>query len=341
MINAVLIFRDDAGNICAPGHINSLAHERFFTSWAEGKLRRDVVVHLENPDLVEKGLRNTHSPEFQMIGGEAYLAWKKLDDYLSLAPRLLYWHDESESQGQLVTCLDDSMPTVSMFAPDVQKAERAIYKNDKLYTTYYPLTAAVSHTDDWYARDPKEVVRDIILELLAQWTVRDNATILYLLNQSCGLINNIYVSSDKLTPVMFSRMRDEVWRWQINIPHCIATAQAISRIDFEEWEGFGTFVNSPDPEGLDPEHGRLMDTALTCVGAPHDVTYPDYGDAPKGLFLCGPPETLGARSVLMRLHAEVVNHAIVGAPVYGWAWHTYIGTQVTNSRAVVASVLEG
>lgn len=341
MIEAKLVFRDAAGNICPPGHVNSLEPEKFYTEWATGKLRRDVVVHLDNPAAVEKGLRNTSSPEFQLVGGESYWAWSKLDGFLSLVPRFLSLHDDSETQGHLATMIDDSLPSVSMFAPEVQQVKRATYRNNKLYTTYYDLTASVAHTDDWYDRDPEEVVRDIILELLEKWTVRDNATLLYLLNTSCGLINDVCVTQAKFTPVMFSTMRDLLWRWQLATPHCVATAQAISRIDFEEWSGFASFVNQPEPDSLHTEHGRLMDTALFCVGAPHDVTYPDYGDDQKGIFLCGSPDVLGVRSVLVRPRAEVVNHSIVGAPVHGWAWYTHIGTQITNSRAVVAGVLEG
>jgi hypothetical protein len=198
------------------------------------------------------------------------------------------------------------------------------------------------HTDDWYDREPKKVIRDIILELLKKWTMRDNATLLYLLNQSCNLVNDIYVSESKLTPALFVAMRTAVQRWKIRAtPHCVATAQALSRLDFDAWKSMASFVNQPDLNSLSPEHGKLMDTALFCIGAPHDVVYPDCGEYPKDFFLCGSPHELGARSVFVHPKVHVVNHTSIGAPVHGWMWTTHIGTQITNSRAVVAGLLEG
>jgi len=342
MIKAKLVFRDDAGNICPPGHINSLPPAQFYSEWAEGKLWRDVVVTLTDRALVVKGLQDPRSKEFQLVGGETYFAWGELDRYLSLVPRLLYLHDCSDMPGsRLATCLEeDSFRDVAMFAPEVMKAKRATYKNDKLYTTYYDLSADIVHTQDWYDRNPAVVVRDIILELLKKWTVRDNATLLYLLNQSCNLINNVFVAT-AFTPSVFSSMRDEIARWQIETPHLLATAHALSKMDFDAWDSIAKFTNEPGTLGLHPENAILMgNTHLFCLGSPHDISYPDYGAGQKDLFLCGSPDILGVRSVAAEPSCHLVDHTIIGAPMFGWLWYTYIGTQITNSRAVVAGVLK-
>jgi len=326
MISAKLVFRDDAGNLCPPGHINSLTPEKFYTDWAAGKLQRDVVVQITDPTVVERGFRNPHSLEFQLAGVETYYAWGAIDEELLLAPKLLtVYRDLSPAQVLVTRRNNKDFHDIAWHMLKAGVAESIVVRaRGKLYATFYPLSADVSHTADWYDRDPKDVVRDIILELLEKWTKRDNATVLHLLNTACNTINDVFAFKE-LTSFAVDCMRTQVMRWQFSEPqmHVLATARALANMDPEKWKRW---------------HMHPI-----CLGAPHDVTWADYTSSSrdqKDLFLCAAPSALGARGVKIEIQAEPIRNTQTPSTEYGWLWSSEISTQVTNSRAVVAGAFE-
>ena len=322
MIKAKLVFRDAEGNLCPPGYIKSLEPLKLYADWAAGKLIRDVAVTLEKPDMIERALRDPSSPDFHLVGAEAYYAWGELDSELSLVPKLLAMYDNTVPGSQLVTDQEEDFNDVAWHAADVETAEsRVIRARDKMYATYYWLSADVAHTADWYDRDPKEVVRDIILELLQKWTKRDNATLLHLLNTACNQINDIIVFKD-FTLAAFNHIHTQVARWKMLVSHVLATARVLAQADPRMWEDVA----------MEP----------ICLGAPSDVTWVDYAGSSrdqKDLFVCGHPSVLGARGVKVEAEAHPVKNDQTTATEYGWLWSKNVSTQITNSRAVVAGMM--
>jgi hypothetical protein len=327
VFKAQIVFKDEAGQVVS---IDRLSPNEFYSGWAAGKLRRGVEVTAPDWGVIKQGLENPQSPQFQIVCGEVYSTWSELDSQLALPWRLLTLSDVQLDAGQVDRgqAFDSSREVT--FAQELDWVE--IRSTEKYHNHFYWLSAVISHEADWYRRDPKEVVHDMIMELLQQWTVRDNATLLHLLNTSADAINNTY-TFDSFTPIIFNSMKIEIAKWHIESPHCLATARVMASSDFSAWDRFADYTHA-DLNPVVLEDARLMEAYLYCLGSPHDDFYP-LAEGWNELFLCGSPQDLGVRTVGIEPKAEIVKET----GQHGWLWSTYIGTAVTNARAVVAGQL--
>jgi hypothetical protein len=329
MIKADLVFKNVEGQVVPLEHINSMPHHEFFSAWAKGELRRDVEVTLEDPEAVEKGLKDFTSPEFQLVGGEIYDAWNKLDMVLLLPHRFLaHWQDTNP--GSELKVHEADSPVIAPEVKEVKLGEGHI----KYYSHYYWLTAQVAHEQQWYARDPQTVVYDMILELLHQWTMRDNATLLLLMSRSVREEDEPD-RYEALTPNSFANLLTLVSRWAIPVPHCIVTAKVLADLDNPDWPRFCTnMVNQPEDGPAGYSHGRIMDIDTFCIGAPTDAFYPESETSPPDFYMCGMPSQLGVRAIKVETGVKSLEIQLLNEEKHGWIWSTYIGTAVLNSKAV-------
>ena len=356
MIKAEIVFKDSSNSTFPKEMVNNFPPIEFFSQWSKGELRRDVEVILEDTEAVENGLNDFKSPEFQLVGAKVFEAWRDLDSRLSLTKHVLaHWQAPEEQRrgggGKekdklLGAKIHNSYDPV--IAPEVMKMRKKDKLATEYYTEYYWLTASVVHPADWYvAKDPKEVVRDMVLELLNQWTMRDNATLLLLLNNATT-INNSKVCKE-FTPNIFSELLTQVSRWAIPVPHFLATAKVFADLVNPDWERFSEgigknnefiypkWTNIPD----DFEHGRIMDVSVACIGSRHDAFYPikeenDWAD----MYMLGMPSSLGIRAISISPAIESVECLKLHVEERGWLLIAYIGTAILNARAVAMGFLK-
>lgn len=344
MIKANIVFKDEDGQVVPQAVIDDLPPAKFFSMWSKGELRRDIAVVLEDRAAVEKGLKNWKYPEFRLVGAAVFDAWSELHHrQLSLTGKCLaHWEDSSGGGAQL-KIRDSHDPVIAPEVKEVKRSEVHI----EYHTTYYWLQASLIRGAEWYTRDPEVVVYDMIIELLNQWTMRDNATLLCLLKQA-DTINKPETYKD-FTPTTLSHMITQVSRWAIPVPHFIATAEVFAQLDDPDWKRFmsgegewggNKFLPSPGwknvpQQGL--EHGKLLDLGAICIGSPHDAFYPFLKEDASwpDIYLVGMPATLGVRAIHTQPQSLPTEVNVTGEEQRGWLWSTYIGTAVLNAKASV------
>lgn len=348
MISIDLVFRNEEGIVVPAVHINSLDPSEFYQQWANGELRRDVAVTIEDEVTIRRSLQDFKSSEFQLVGAEVFGAWRDLDRNLSLTNHCLaHWTDHSGGHAVGPKVHDSHDPVI---APEVMEVKRDEFKI-QYYTTYYWLTASVLHDAVWYARDPKVVVYDIVMELLNQWTMRDNATLLYLLKQADTI--NKPEAYKLFTPHALANMITQVSRWAIPVSHFIATAEVLAELSDPDWERFmisvgvwekkGSFIRDPKwvNTGTGESPGRLMDLTTLCIGSRHDAFYPFLKDDSSwsDMYALGMPASLGIRAIHTEPQGKAAKATVLDVAQQGWLWSTYIGTAVLNSRAVATALV--
>ena len=278
MIEAQLVFKNPDGNTVP---VDNYSFTNFMAKWASGELQRDIEVQVTSPGSTTQ------------LSAELWDVFLELHHQLSLADKLLACKK-----------VESDTPRFSIYPEGEHQ-----YVFPSLYIV------GSTYGVEEYAEGVQNVVYTTLCHLLQEITNRDNAAVLKLLHESSQTKD--VIAFKQFTPIAFTTMRDEIWKWALPVTSCVGTAEAFSRLDIEEFAGFGK---------LDAQLSMLAGIELVCVGSSHDFIYP-MEESFSPLFMCSAPSHLGVRCVREPLSIQVG----------GFASMT-IATAILSNKAVQAGI---
>lgn len=170
---------------------------------------------------------------------------------------------------------------------------------------------------------------------LAATMVREDNVTRFLLDLAAPIANDL-ISFGAFTPTVFATLRDQVWRWGLQAPHCIMAVD-LQRDIFADTDWHNIY--SPVEKHVIMTEGKLGnigDVEIFTDGFRYDtLKVLEEGE----IYLLAAPATLGAKLPLRPMESEPISkHAVDGSPRRGWWLGAYQATLIGNSKGVSKGV---
>jgi len=170
---------------------------------------------------------------------------------------------------------------------------------------------------------------------LAATMVREDNVCKFLLDQAAPIANDI-ISFGAFTPTVWATLRDQVWRWALQTPHCLLAVDLQKDIFADsDWHG----IYSPVEKHVlftEGKFGEIGGVEVFTDGYRYDtLRVLDEGE----IYMLAAPATLGAKLPLVPMYSEPINkHAVDGSPRRGWWLGQYEAIVIANSKGVSKGV---
>jgi len=357
-----LAFVDKEGNEIPKEEFQKPEYEGggFFQKWADGDIRRDVVVHpgdcITSSDLHAAVTdRLFGSPRSAMAVADNFadkvsflltqlalsthlLAFKTLDD--DTQPAIISLNEGAMEHVELPQPWDGAMfdPSTKRSGMERKKPKRALYPclypNDSEQAGVFLVEKLEASKDNF-----TEFLRDHFRKVLSRLLTKDNEVVLQLLRTAAAAQGDSTLAVKELTAAAFAQSRDMLWRWAYPVSSIVADASTLAGISDDtlvsaiKWRDV-----SVDPQSiLRGDVGRFAGVFTLCLGSPHDPL--QVSSVEKELFLCSLPSRVGIRGVREQLTGHPVDRRILGESSVGVYYLEQIYTVVANSKSVSRLVL--
>jgi len=170
---------------------------------------------------------------------------------------------------------------------------------------------------------------------LAATMVREDNVTKFLLDQAAPIANDI-ISFGAFTPTVWATLRDQVWRWALQTPHCLMAVD-LQRDIFADTDWHGIY--SPVEKHVlftEGKFGEIGGVEVFTDGYRYDTL---RVLASGEIYMLAAPATLGAKLPLVPMYSEPINkHAVDGSPRRGWWLGQYQASVIANSKGVSKGV---
>jgi hypothetical protein len=170
---------------------------------------------------------------------------------------------------------------------------------------------------------------------LAATMVREDNVTRYLLDLAAPIANDV-VSFGAFTPTVWATLRDQIWRWALQTPHCLMAVDLQKDIFADaDWHG----IYSPVEKHVLFQEGKFGEIGGVEVFT-DGYRYDTLRVLQEGeIYMLAAPATLGAKLPLVPMYSEPINkHAVDGSPRRGWWLGQYQATVIANSKGVSKGV---
>jgi len=170
---------------------------------------------------------------------------------------------------------------------------------------------------------------------LAATLVREDNVTRFLLDLAAPIANDI-ISFGAFTPTVFGTLRDQVWRWALQTPHCIMAVDLQRDILADsDWHD----IYSPVEKHVlftEGKFGEIFGIEVFTDGYRYDtLRVLEEGE----IYMLAAPATLGAKLPLVQMYSEPINkHAVDGSPRTGWWLGQYEALVIGNAKGVSKGV---
>ncbi|KKN66695.1 hypothetical protein LCGC14_0468810 [marine sediment metagenome] len=170
---------------------------------------------------------------------------------------------------------------------------------------------------------------------LAATMVREDNVTKFLLDQAAPIANDL-ISFGAFTPTVWATLRDQVWRWALQTPHCLIAVDLQKDIFADaDWHG----IYSPVEKHVlftEGKFGEIGGVEVFTDGYRYDtLRVLEDGE----IYMLAAPATLGAKLPLVPMYSEPINkHAVDGSPRKGWWLGQYEAIVIANSKGVSKGV---